>query len=257
MRITLDLKKNVDQNASVYFEEAKKARKKLEGAKKALEKSIEKKEKLEKESSKIELEDEKKRKEKRKTEWYEKFRWFYSSDGFLIIAGRDATTNEIVIKKHTDSSDLVLHTDMSGSPFAVIKSDGKKIPESTIEEAADFTATFSRAWKLGMSHLDVFCVRPEQVTKETKAGEYITKGSFMVYGNKKNYDAKINIGIGVYEGKLMSAPLSAIKKHCKDYFIIEQGDKKTSDAAKLIQRNLGGNLDEIIRILPQGVRIRK
>jgi len=257
MRITLDTKKNVEQNASFYFEEAKKARKKLEGAKKALEKSLEKKEKLEKEQLKSEDEKEKNKKEKRKIEWYEKFRWFYSSDDFLIIAGRDATTNEIVIKKHTESNDLVLHTDMSGSPFAVIKSENNKIPETTIQEAAEFTATFSRAWKLGMTHLDVFCVKPEQVTKETKSGEYITKGSFMVYGNKKNYNSKINLGIGAYEGKLMSAPLSAIKKHCKDYFIIEQGNEKSSNAAKLIQKKLGGNLDEIIRILPQGVRVRK
>jgi predicted ribosome quality control (RQC) complex YloA/Tae2 family protein len=257
MRITLNINKNVDQNASVYFEEAKKARKKLEGAKKAFQKSLEKKTKLEKEQN-IEYEKElKKKQDKRKLEWYEKFRWFYSSDGFLIIAGRDATTNEIVIKKHTDSSDFVLHTDMSGSPFAVIKSDGKNIPETTIKEAAEFTASFSRAWKLGLSNLDVFCVKPEQVTKETKSGEYITKGSFMIYGNKKNYNAKINLGIGSFEGKLMSAPLSAIKKHCKDYFAIEQGTEKSSNAAKMIQKKLGGGIDEIIRILPQGLRVRK
>ena len=28
-------------------------------------------------------------------EWYEKFRWFYSSEGFLCIGGRDSTTNDI------------------------------------------------------------------------------------------------------------------------------------------------------------------
>jgi len=42
-------------------------------------------------------------------EWYEKFRWFISSDDFLILGGRDATSNEIVIKKHTEKNDLVFH----------------------------------------------------------------------------------------------------------------------------------------------------
>ena len=30
---------------------------------------------------------------------YMKFRWFISSDGFLCLGGRDATSNEIIIKK--------------------------------------------------------------------------------------------------------------------------------------------------------------
>ena len=39
MKISIDIKKNVDENASVYFEKAKKARKKLEGAVEAMEKT--------------------------------------------------------------------------------------------------------------------------------------------------------------------------------------------------------------------------
>ena len=56
-----------------------------------------------------------------KREWYEKFRWFISSEGFLVIGGRDATSNEIVIKKHADKNDLVFHTDIKGSPFHLSK----------------------------------------------------------------------------------------------------------------------------------------
>jgi len=55
---------------------------------------------------------------KRKREWFEKFRWFYSSEGFLVVGGRDATTNEILIKKHTDKDDLVFHTDAINAIFA-------------------------------------------------------------------------------------------------------------------------------------------
>ena len=45
---------------------------------------------------------EKKLERKKSREWFEKFHWFYTSEGFLCIGGRDSTSNEIIIKKHTD-----------------------------------------------------------------------------------------------------------------------------------------------------------
>ena len=53
----------------------------------------------------------------KKREWYEKFHWFFSSEGFLCVGGKDATSNEVIIKKHLEKNDLVLHTDMAGSPL--------------------------------------------------------------------------------------------------------------------------------------------
>jgi len=118
--IYLDLNKTVEQNAAVYYEKAKKAKKKTEGAKEALALSLKKLEKLKKDHSK-ELAKIEKETIKREKEWFEKFRWFITSTGFLVIGGRDATTNEIIIKKHTETGDLVFHTDLAGSPFFVIK----------------------------------------------------------------------------------------------------------------------------------------
>jgi len=191
----------------------------------------------------------------RKKEWYEKFRWFFSSDGFLVLGGRDATSNEIVVKKHTDKNDLVLHTDMAGSPFFVIKSENKKIPESAIEEAADAVCTFSRAWKLGLQTSDVFYVTPDQVSKKTKAGEYMGRGAFMIYGKTNYINNKINLAIGITkENAVMSGPVEAIKKNCEKYLILNQGDEKVSSIAKKISYKLGPglDLDEIIRALPAG-----
>ena len=31
----------------------------------------------------------------RKPYWFEKFHWFVSSDGYLVLAGRDAQQNEV------------------------------------------------------------------------------------------------------------------------------------------------------------------
>lgn len=250
MKISLYLNKSIEENAGFYYEKAKKIGKKIEGAKKAIAETKKKLEHLEKEKKTIES----KKKEviKKEKKWYEKFHWFISSEGFLVIGGRDATTNEIVIKKYTDPTDLVLHTDLAGSPFFVIKSDGKKIGEKTIRETADATVSFSRVWKLGMPSTPVFYVNPEQVSKKAKAGEYLTKGAFMIYGKTNYMENRINLAIGNYDDSIMAGPVEAVKVHCKNYVLVEQGREKTSDVAKKIKHKIGGDLDEIVRSLPAG-----
>ncbi len=259
-KLVLDLTKTIDENAAVYFEKAKKSKKKIEGAEKALAENLKKLKGLEAKRDKLVLEKSKEEKLKeRKREWYEKFRWFFSSEGFLVIGGRDATSNEIVVKKHTDSNDLVFHTDMAGSPFFVVKSESKQIGEKTKIEAADATCTFSRAWKLGLQTSSVFYVNPEQVSKKTKAGEYMGKGAFMIYGKTNYINNKINLAIGINKNQqIMSGPIDAIRANCEKYIVLEQGNEKASSVAKHIQYRIGGTIDEIIRALPSGgFKVRK
>jgi len=235
--VKIDLKKTVEQNANEYFEKAKKARKKIQGLDKAMENF---QEKAEVKDTII--------KKKRKTEWYEKFRWFFSSDGFLVVSGRDATTNEVIVKKYTEKHDWVFHTDMAGSPFTVIKTEGKEVPEQTMNEAAQFTASMSRAWKKGLASLEVFYVRPEQVSKDAQAGESLPHGAFMIRGKTEYKNPEIALSACMYDEKFMVAPPSA----CKDGLLLKQGDAKISDTAKKIKAKLqtSEDLDTIIRCLP-------
>ncbi|MBS3107123.1 DUF814 domain-containing protein [Candidatus Woesearchaeota archaeon] len=253
-QIEFFLDKTVEQNAALYFEKAKKLKKKAEGAQAAI--AIQKK-KLADLLRKKEAEQEKFEKRAVKTavnrEWYEKFRWFFTSEDFLVIGGRDATTNEMIIKKHADSGDIVFHTDLAGSPFFIIKPEGKSIGEASIKEVADATVTFSRVFKLGQSTTPVFWVRPDQVTKEANTGEYLTKGAFVIRGKTNYVENRINLAIGkLKDGRLMAAPLESVKARSKEFIQLEQGDQKVSKIAKSIQKRLGGDLDEIIRILPSG-----
>ena len=186
-------------------------------------------------------------------EWYEKFRWFISSEGFLVIGGRDSTTNEIIIKKHADKDDLVFHTDMAGSPFFVVKAERKKIGEQTLKETANATASYSRAWKLGIAMTDVFYVKPDQVTKEANTGEYVQKGAFIIRGKTNYISSELKVAIGLKDGKIIGGPVAAIKPNSEKLVIITQGNDKPSDAAKKVRHKLGGgDLDEIIRFLPSG-----
>lgn len=254
MRITLDLKKSVEQNAQEYFEKAKKAKKKLEGAKKALEEQNKKLDVLIKQKPKEEKAELTKA---RKKHWYEKFRWFISSEGFLVIGGRDATTNEIIIKKHAEKNDIVFHTDMAGSPFVIIKIKDKKPSNITLQQAADFTASYSKGWKAGLSTLAVFYVNPDQVTKEAQSGEFLPKGAFMIRGKTNYINPTMNLAIGLYDNMIMAGPIDAIKEHCEKYVEVIQGNQKLSDLAKKIQTILGnGDLDEIVRALPNGSRLK-
>lgn len=279
MKIILKLNKSVQENAAIYFEKAKKAKKKLDGAVEAIERSRKKLEKeqakYQKESEKQEQKAEKAAMKRTKKYWFEKFRWFVSSEGFLVIGGRDATTNEIVIKKNTIEGDIVFHTDMSGSPFVVVKSSismkevgkeekaTKKPTEITLDEGANATVIFSKAWKLGMSASEVFYVNPDQVSKSANAGEYLQKGSFMIRGKTNYLDAGImEVAVGVLhtdEGDVViSGPESAISMQTKDYIVLQQGKDKVSDIAKLVRKQFGGELDEIIRMLPAGAfRVKK
>jgi len=252
MKVTLSLEKSIEENASVYFDKAKKAKKKTEGATEALERSRKKLAKIKKEEAKIV---EEVVIEKRKREWYEKFRWFVSSEGFLVIGGRDATTNEIVIKKHTEKEDIVFHTDMSGSPFFVIKSEGKEIGEATINETGTATAVFSRAWKLGLGTADVFYVTPDQVSKEAQSGEYMSKGAFMIRGKKKYLHPDMDLAVGVNAaGMFISGSFSAVSANAAGEVIkLKQGKGKSSDLAKKMKNKYGlHDNDEIIRMLPAG-----
>ena len=253
-RLTLDLTKSIDENAAVYFEKAKKAKRKIEGAKKALADSLEKLRELEAKKEKIDLQKSREQKFKeRKHEWYEKFRWFTSSEGFLVVGGRDATSNEIVVKKHTEPNDLVFHTDMAGSPFFIVKSNNNQVGAKTKEEVADATCTFSRAWKIGLQTTSVFYVAPEQVSKKTKAGEFMGKGAFMIYGKTNYIGNKINLAVGITsKQQIMAGPLDAIRANCGKYVVLIQGSEKASAVAKYIQRKIGGAIDEIIRALPGG-----
>jgi len=249
MEVEIDLNKSVEENAGVYYDRAKKAKRKLKGALVALEESKQKLAQLMTEEEKFWQEEEKKKnKPLKKTEWYHKFHWFISSEGYLCIGGKDATSNDIIIKKHAEKNDLVFHTDMPGSPFFIVK-EGIKAGEETLKETAQATASYSRAWKLGLGTAEVYCIKPEQVKKELG----LPKGSFMIHGTRKYFQPALESAVGLMGEEIIGGPVSAIKSRTPNLVIIKIGREKKSDLAKRIKHKLGGGeLDEIIKFLPTG-----
>lgn len=228
--VELDIRKSLTENATQKYEEAKKKKRKAKGARKAAketQKEIKKVESKGKES--FEARETPQKKIKNKEKWYDKYRWFKSSDDMLVVGGRNATQNEEIVKKHMQKGDLFFHSQIEGGAATVVKSEGKKIPETTKKEAAKFAACNSEAWKNYYS-ADVYQVSPEQVTKTPESGEYIEKGSFVIRGDRKYYrNQKLEYAVGLEIRELtriIGGPPSAIKVHATYYKEIMPGDQE-------------------------------
>jgi predicted ribosome quality control (RQC) complex YloA/Tae2 family protein len=241
---TLDLTRSIQANAAEYYERAKKVERKLEGTRKAL---LETKTRIEalqlnlKQKTAQVLGEVKPK--KREKSWYEKFRWFRSSEGFLVLGGRDATTNEILIKKHTDPSDIVFHAEIAGAPFVVIKTEGKTSSEQTILEAAQFAASYSKVWKEMFHTVDVYWVHPNQLSKSPPPRQYLEKGAFIILG-KKNYVRAVptRVAVGIVRDdnhvSVAGGPVEAVARQTTVYVEIVPGEHASSELAKKIRKLL-------------------
>jgi len=259
--ILIDPKLSIPENAESYYEKAKKAKKKTKGALIAIENT---KKQLEEIKSKKELAMENisipKKREKKNLKWYEKLRWFVTSDNTLVVGGRDAGTNEAIVKKYLDNNDIYLHADIHGASSTAIKLEGKSLNDTILKESGEFAASFSSAWSKGFTTQDVFWVHPDQVSKTPEAGEFLAKGSFVIRGNRnfiRSARVKIAIGIVNYEGKrIMAGPVDALEAHCENYVVLKPGYTKKEAIAKKILHKINEEdlitLDDIIRVLPSG-----
>ena len=206
--------------------------------------------------------------------WYERYRWFVTTDGHLVIGGRDASSNSAVIRKHMTENDIVFHAEIHGSPFFLVKNARNRENGNFVDETAQATVSFSRAWKDGLSSGDAYWVFPNQVKKGAPTGQYLPKGSFVIEGKRnfcKGVELKLSIGLIQIENKrytIVCGPSNAIRrrslvfasllpggsdpmnlaKKVKSEFVrvISEFDSDLADYLKKIV------LDEIIRMLPSG-----
>ncbi len=269
VEIELDVEMSIHENADRYYEAAKKAREKAAGVKAAIEKTLEELRRAEEIAAKKLVSSFRVR---RRREWFESYRWFITSDGYLAIGGRTAEMNEEIVSKHLESKDLFFHTQTPGAPAVILKR-GQEAPESSIIEAARFAATYSSLWKEGKLAGEVYYVTPEQVKRAAKAGEYLPKGSFYIVGKRNYLTVELSCAIGVEVEKLrvIGGPVSAVKKHADYYVELEIGDRDANEisveiAKKLVEmagddRHIVRAIatpDEIARFVPPGrARIRE
>jgi predicted ribosome quality control (RQC) complex YloA/Tae2 family protein len=253
LQFSINLRHSLFDNANEYYERGKRAKQKSAGALSALEDSKKKLAKIEKELSAAEelkslkpaeiMEALSKRKvERENKEWYEKFRWFTSSDGFLVVAGKDTVSNEVLVKKYTAQEDAVFHAEISGAPFVVVKAEGKTISEQTLHEAGEFAASFSRAWRENAGSADVYWVKQDQLSKSGPSGESVPHGAFAVVGKRnwtRSVPLKVAVGVIVNEETcFVGGPIDAVKAKTKTYVVLAPGDSTGKELLQQILKSL-------------------
>lgn len=108
---------------------------------------------------------------------------FISSDGFDIYVGKNNTQNDELTLRFAKSLDMWFHTkDIAGSHVIVV-SNGKEIPNSTLNEAANLAAFYSKASNSSLVPVDYTPkkfvkkpngAKPGMVIYETNKTAYIT-----------------------------------------------------------------------------------
>ncbi len=211
-------------------------------------------------------------------EWYEKYRWFLSTDDVLAIGGRDSSSNSVLIRRHLTENDYVFHAEVNGSPFFILKNANNKTSadlSQSIIETAQATVSFSRSWKDNLSSADAYWVYPTQVKKGAPTGQFLPKGAFIIEGKRnfvKNLEIKLAIGLSFIEDRplFIVGPFSAILKRSiylrnmmpSGFDVVKASKKIKSDFVdysiknefpeRLINHLKHLSIDEIVRILPVG-----
>ncbi|HJJ54665.1 MAG TPA: ribosome rescue protein RqcH [Methanocorpusculum sp.] len=225
-KVTLYVHESLEANAGRYAEIAKKFRAKKAGALRAMEAGA--KHAVKKEQAHI---------GRLKSKWYHRFRWMETSDGVLIIGGRNADQNEELVKKYMEGKDVFLHADVFGASAVLVKG-----TTAHMDEAVGFAASYSRLWSGGNASGDVIEAASSQVSKTAESGEYVAHGSFVIRGERTYHkDVPLEISIG-----LMTEPVlaviggvpSVIEAKTKVSVRLRPGTFEGNDIAKKVLRKL-------------------
>ncbi len=251
--LVLDYRKDVNGNAQAFYDARREAQRKAERVVETIQAAEEEVRTAQRRAVKAAKHP--KVKPTRKF-WFEAYRWCVSSEGFLVLGGRDAKTNDSLVKKHLKDGDRYAHADIHGAPSVVVK-DGSKAGEATLQEACEFALIYSKAWPAGLSSGSAFWVLPEQVSKQAESGEYLGRGAFVVRG-RRNYvhDMPVTMAVGEveHEGhrKIMGGPASAVAARAKKLVVLVPGEADRERIVTRLARAFEVPVEEVSRLLPPG-----
>lgn len=242
------------QYISEMFEEAKKYEEKASKALQVIER-------LRREISKIaeeerEIEEKVKARVVRKS-WFEKFHWTVTTNLKPVIGGRDASQNEIIVRKYLKENYFFIHADVPGASVVVMPPSEDPLE---VLQAAQFAAVYSKAWKIGIHSVDVFYVRGDQVSKHPPSGQYLAKGSFMIYG-KREYvkNVRLELAVGVRRDgdqiRVVTAPPKSAPLLAERYVVITPGNVEKSKLAKELAEKWNCSVDNVLAALPGASRV--
>ncbi|UPV74633.1 NFACT family protein [Halorussus limi] len=264
--VPLDASMGVEKNADRLYTEAKRIEEKKEGAQAAIEDTREDLEEVRQrkeeweadtgddaeddgddESEDVDWLSEPSIPIRKQEQWYERFRWFRTSDGFLVIGGRNADQNEELVQKYLEGNDLFFHAQAHGGPVTVLKTSDPSepsrdvdVPEQSKREAAQFAVSYSSVWKDSRFAGDAYVVTPDQVSKTPESGEYLEKGGFAIRGDREYFrDVAVGVAVGIScepHTRVLGGPPEAVVPQVETHVEVEPGRYAQNDIAKRIYR---------------------
>lgn len=157
--------------------------------------------------------------------WFERFHFFFASDGRLVIGGRNAQDNELIVKTYAEKGDVYLHCDVHGASSMLYKKGAKPPSEDSgeeskaeaegaafliLEEIASMALCYSKAWEDKII-AQVFYTDAQNVSRLAPSGEYLPRGAFRITG-PKNYlrPRRLECGVGILFKEEGSAALEFV-----------------------------------------------
>ena len=160
---------------------------------------------------------------------YENYRWFFTSNGILVIGGKSDSQNELALKNFLKQNYTVIHTSQPGSSFMIIQSDNPS--KKDIDETAIFCACFSKQWKLNKKIIEIDIFKGGQIYKT----KIMKTGTFGIKGAKKTIKIKPELVLIIQKGKLKAVPKTTNEEKLLE---IKQGNLSKEQAAELIARKI-------------------
>lgn len=119
--------------------------------------------------------------------WFEKFIYFVSSDGYLVVGGKDAAQNELLAKRRMKKGDVYVHADLPGAVPLIVKNKAHTpdapIPPTTLSQAGNMCIATSSAWD-SKAVMSAWWAPAEKITKTAPTGDYLPAGKVSVIGDR-------------------------------------------------------------------------
>ncbi|KAF2835002.1 hypothetical protein M501DRAFT_1020214 [Patellaria atrata CBS 101060] len=242
LTVDIDLALSVWANASQYYDQKKFAAVKEERTIAASTKALKSTEKKIEADLKKGLNKEKDvLRPVRKTYWFEKYVYFISSDGYLVLGGKDAQQNEILYKRYLRKGDVYVHADLHGAASVIIKNSPSTpdapVPPSTLSQAGNLAVSTSSAWD-SKAVMSAWWVNADQVSKTAPTGEYLSTGGFMIRG-KKNFlpPAQLLLGFAVMFEISEESKVNHVKHRLEDAAPFSNDDKMGTGTSSALAAN--------------------
>lgn len=132
--------------------------------------------------------------------WFEKYFYFFTSDNFLCLAGRDDAQTDMIYYRHFSDNGYFVSSDIEGSLSVFILNPfvGEEVSPAALWQAGTFAMLSSTAWN-GKVTSSAWWLKGLDVTKKEYDGSLLGPGR-LNFKAKKNYmpPSQLVMGFGLY-----------------------------------------------------------